>query len=158
MISVIIPTYKPKEYLFECLQSLSKQTLDKTQFEVLIVLNGCCEPYATEIKKYINNNLPNGHLFIESLGNVSNARNIGIDNSKGEYITFIDDDDYVSSQFLEKLLERANKKTVALSMSYSFNDGDRNYYENEISREYKRKCSNGIQPLISIRKYFQDLG
>lgn len=154
MISVIIPTYKPKDYLFDCLQSLSNQTLDKTQFEVLIVLNGCIEPYATKIKEYIDKNLPNGFLFVESLGSVSNARNVGIDNSRGEFITFIDDDDYVSPRFLEKLLQKADEKTVALSMSYSFNDGEQNYIENEFSKEYKKRSTNGIQPLIKVRKYF----
>lgn len=154
MISVIIPTYKPKDYLFKCLQSLEGQTLDREQFEIIIVLNGCGEPYASKIKEYIDQFLPNAYLFIESLGSVSNARNVGIDNSRGEYITFVDDDDYVSSQFLEKLLQKANEKTVSLSMSYSFNDGEQNYYENELSEEYKRRSPNGIQPLIKIRKYF----
>lgn len=154
MISVIIPTYKPKDYLFDCLQSLSKQTLDKTQFEVLVVLNGCLEPYAAKIKEYIDKNLPNGYLFVESLGSVSNARNVGIDNSRGEYITFVDDDDCVSSQFLEKLLLKANEKTVVLSMSYSFNDGEQNVFENELSKEYKKRSPYGIQPLLKVRKYF----
>ena len=154
MISVIIPTYKPKDYLYDCLQSLSKQTLDKTQFEVLIVLNGCLEPYASNIKGYIDNNMSNGHLIVEPMGNVSNARNVGIDNSRGEFITFIDDDDFVSPQFLEKILQKADNETVALSTSYSFYDGEQNYYENGVSKEYKKRSPNGIQSIIKIRKYF----
>lgn len=52
-ISVIIPSYKPKEYLWECLDSLCKQTMDKRQFEILLILNGCCEPFKSQIEKYI---------------------------------------------------------------------------------------------------------
>lgn len=49
-ISVIIPTYKPKAYLWECLDSLVAQTFAKKDFEVLLVLNGCLEPYRSEIE------------------------------------------------------------------------------------------------------------
>ena len=52
-ISVIIPTYKPKEYIWECLDSLKSQTFDKKEFEIILILNGCKEPYYSEIDKYI---------------------------------------------------------------------------------------------------------
>ena len=63
-ISVIIPTYKPKEYLWECLDSLYNQTLSKQDFEVLLVLNGCDEPYKSNIRKYINNHCDFNTLLI----------------------------------------------------------------------------------------------
>ena len=52
-ISVIVPTYKPQAYLWECLNSLCLQTLSKEDFEVILVLNGCCEPYKTQIQQYL---------------------------------------------------------------------------------------------------------
>ena len=52
-ISVIIPTYKPSEYLKECLHSLRRQTLSANCFEIIIILNGCNEPFFSEIKEYI---------------------------------------------------------------------------------------------------------
>lgn len=58
-ISVIVPTFKPKDYLWECLDSLVAQTLAKDDFGVLIVLNGCLEPYRSEIKAYIAKNKDN---------------------------------------------------------------------------------------------------
>ena len=54
-ISVIIPTYTPKEYLWECLDCLEQQTLNKDSYEVLIVLNGTKEPYFSLIKERIKN-------------------------------------------------------------------------------------------------------
>ena len=50
-ISVIIPTYAPKDYLWECLDSLENQTLSKDEFEVILVLNGEREPYESMIQK-----------------------------------------------------------------------------------------------------------
>lgn len=52
-ISVVVPTYKPKYYLWECLNSLKEQTFPVDDFEILLVLNGCCEPYKSEIEEYL---------------------------------------------------------------------------------------------------------
>lgn len=124
-ISVIIPTYKPGEYLWECLDSLKQQTLNSADFEVIIVLNGCCEPWKSQISDYIKaNNLTNFRLLQTNEGGVSNARNIGLDNAKGEYISFIDDDDYISPNYLKAMLDAAGDNSVILSDSYAFYDGE----------------------------------
>lgn len=52
-ISVIIPSYKPRDYLFECLDSLSCQTFPHDEFEVVLILNGCKEPYISTINSYL---------------------------------------------------------------------------------------------------------
>ena len=105
-ISVIIPSYKPGDYFRVCLASLKSQTLSKDKFEVIIILNGCSEPWLSEVKALIENYARDVAIRLIQTGTpgVSNARNIGIDNAKGEYITFIDDDDYVSPRYLENLL------------------------------------------------------
>ena len=101
------------------------------QFEVLLILNGEKEPYYSKIKKYFTENhdiTGNFHLLYSEFGNVSNARNIGIDNAKGEYITFIDDDDYVSESYLEELLTISTKTTIGFAHPCAFDDtGVREY-------------------------------
>ena len=94
-ISVIVPTYKPKEYLWECLDSLVAQTLPGREWELLLVLNGCCEPWRTQIEQYIGSKMQGMNVvFVQTdTPGVSNARNIALDRARGEYITFIDDDD-----------------------------------------------------------------
>ena len=59
-LSVIIPSYKPGDYLWESLDSLCNQSLNGKDFEVLIVLNGCNKPFAVQIEEYIRryNNAP----------------------------------------------------------------------------------------------------
>ena len=89
-ISVIVPTYKPKDYLWECLDSMYNQTLPYNDFEVVIVLNGCKEPYYTNIWKYINEHPKINWRYLHTdEGGVSNARNMALDAAKGDYITFL---------------------------------------------------------------------
>lgn len=121
-ISVIIPSFKPQSYLYECLKSLKGQTFDHKRFEIIIILNGCKEPFYSDIQEYIKHNLSDLNInFIQTdTPGVSNARNIGLDNAKGEYICFIDDDDAVSSDYLKGLLEKANENTIVTSNISSF--------------------------------------
>lgn len=137
MISVIIPTYKPGDYIWECLQSLENQTLKKEKFEVIIVLNGCKEPYYDQLTKYISlSNLNIKLLYVQNAG-VSNARNLALDYAKGDYISFIDDDDYVSNIYLEELLKIASPDTVAVSNIYAFNDGNDEEVKSSIADCFK---------------------
>lgn len=128
-ISVIIPSYKPKEYIWECLDSLARQTLSKDRYEVIIVLNGCDSPWSDRIKKYIaSNNLENNFIFIQTdRAGVSNARNLALDHACGEYITFVDDDDYLSANYLGSLLALASKDTISLSYTLAFHDGQKDF-------------------------------
>ena len=132
-ISVIVPTYKPKEYLWECLDSLVAQTLPGSEWELLLVLNGCREPWRTQIEQYISRKMQGINVvFVQTdTPGVSNARNIALDRACGEYITFIDDDDYVSPQYLEELLKAASPDTVSLCYPYAFDDG-----QPEVQRKY----------------------
>ena len=124
MISVIIPTYHPKAYIWECLQSLAEQTLAAEQFEVIVVLNGCSEPYYSQIQQFVVEHMPTlqVQLIQTDQGGVSNARNIGIDAARGNYIAFIDDDDYVSTTYLEEMLSLTTGDNIVICYPYAFND------------------------------------
>lgn len=157
-ISVIIPTYKPQSYLWECLQSIVNQTLDKALYEIIIVLNGCNDPYYSEIQSYIQNHMSSHHVqFIQTdMGGVSNARNIGLAHAHGTYVCFIDDDDYVSPSYLEELHQVADKDTIALCYPYAFNDGQaEKQLPYRITDAYEH-CSSGLCTTLSsqARKFF----
>ncbi len=83
-ISVIVPTYKPQAYLWECLDSIHNQTFPKTEFELVLVLNGCCDPYNEQIKDWIkaHSDLQIQYFQTDERG-VSNARNIGLNAARG---------------------------------------------------------------------------
>jgi len=122
-ISVIIPSYKPQEYLWQCLDSLCNQTIPKENFEIILVLNGCKEPYDEQIKAYIDKHtIINWNYIQTDIPGVSNARNVALDVAHGEYVTFIDDDDYVSESYLEKLLDAALPNQISVARPQAFYD------------------------------------
>ncbi len=128
-ITVIIPTYRPQSYLYECVNSILAQSLSHDEFEIIIVLNGDKAPYYHQIIDYIHTYGNNGiiRLYYTEKKGVSNARNVGIDASNGEYICFIDDDDIISESYLEELYKCASKEYVALSNIYSFHENISEY-------------------------------
>ncbi|TJZ59884.1 glycosyltransferase family 2 protein [Sphingobacterium olei] len=105
-ISIIIPVYNASSYLRRCLDSLLCQTIQ--QFEVWLINDGStdgsgdiCDEYA----KYY----PNFYVHHDKNNGVSYARNIGIENAIGKYITFVDADDYVENNFLQMMLPHNNE-------------------------------------------------
>ncbi len=122
-ISVIIPTYKPQDYLWECLDSVCGQTFPKKDYEVIVALNGCGEPYNTQIKSYMDTHSDVSWRYVRTdVPGVSNARNIGLDEAKGEYITFLDDDDCLSPSCLQALLSVSSRHCVGICHPQAFRE------------------------------------
>lgn len=130
-LSVVIPTYKPQNYIFECIDSLQKQTLTITLFEVIIVLNGVKDPYYTEIEDSIKE-YDNFKIIHIATAGVSKARNIGIEVAGGSHIVFIDDDDFIAETFLEEMYNHIVKKPLNLVVSNFL----RYYADNRIENDY----------------------
>lgn len=154
-ISVIIPTYKPKEYLWECLNSLKNQTLSYDKFEIIIILNGCKEPWKLQIQEYINDELKelNVHFFQTNNPGVSNARNIGLEKAKGEYIIFIDDDDYVSPDYLKVQLCEAVDDSILYNCMTSFKNGSNQFIGSQIKSYYEKLYKKRAFSLLKGRKF-----
>ena len=137
-ISVIIPTYKPGNYIYDCLNSLDSQTLNKSDYEIIIILNGCNEPWNSNIKCWISNHPKlNVTLIHSDYPGVSMARNIGLDNAKGQYIAFIDDDDFISNNYLEALLSNSDEKSICVSNVLTYNPADNELGDDYITRAFK---------------------
>lgn len=140
-ISVIVPTYKPQAYLWECLDSIYNQTFPKSDYELVLVLNGCCEPYNSQIKDWLSKHADlQVQYFQTEEGGVSNARNIALDNVNGEYVTFIDDDDYISSTFLKELLDNSSESCVTISNTVAFDDLTKKEQKGYIVAKDFEKC------------------
>ncbi len=104
LISVIVPIYKVEPYLRQCLDSIVNQTY--TNLEIILVddgsPDGCpaiCDEYAAKDNRIVVIHKENGGL--------SDARNAGLDICKGEYISFVDSDDWIADCFIETLQESA---------------------------------------------------
>ena len=119
-ISIIIPTFRPGKYLIECVDSIEKQTLSKFIFEVIIVLNGDKDPFQKLIKNIIENSKISIKLIYTQIKGVSNARNVALDYINSEYVVFIDDDDLISKNYLEALLNKATEDNIVVSNVKTF--------------------------------------
>lgn len=158
-ISIIIPTYKPKEYLWECLNSIYNQSLNKSEYEIILILNGCSYPWDSNILNWIKNHSTINITFTQTdVPGVSNARNIGIKQAQGEFITFIDDDDYVSPNYLEGLINSSinNERATVIANSMSFEEEPLCYNENYILRKLYYRLKKSVVPitLYHARSYF----
>lgn len=153
-ITIIIPTYRPQAYLWQCLDSFAAQTLDKRLWEVIVVLNGEAGEWLQQLYDYqkAHSGMNLQVLYTETAG-VSNARNIGIDAAKGEYIGFVDDDDYVSPSYLEELATLSTPQTVAAAYTVAFDDTHAHipYY---IENAYHQYAPKEMMPFYTARTYF----
>lgn len=102
VISIIVPVYKVELYLHKCIDSILEQSF--TDFELLLIDDGSpdkcgkiCDEYAVKDKRI--------KVYHKKNGGPSSARNYGLDNAKGEWIVFIDSDDYVGKDYLRCLYE-----------------------------------------------------
>jgi glycosyltransferase involved in cell wall biosynthesis len=156
IVSVIIPTYKPDNYLFDCLLSLKNQTLQHDLFEIIIVLNGCKDPYQNQIETFINKNILNdikSTLIQNDIANVSIARNIGINASEGEFIAFIDDDDIVSNDYLELLLAVSNNNSIGVADVKVFTKNLLNLTEDYISKCFHKNINLSPTSVFKLRSF-----
>ena len=152
-ISVIIPSYKPAEYLNKCLLSLENQTLSKKQYKVYISLNGPKDDYEKYILRLLSEmNFEYKYIYIKEAG-VSNARNRLLDISTEEYIVFMDDDDLVSKNYLENLLSVSSMKYMGISNIYNFEKDICEKKENYIGKTFI-SLKDKEKSMYKIRKYF----
>lgn len=100
LISVIIPVFNTQDYLDKCLMSIINQTYKN--IEIIVIDDGSTDDSSKVIKKYMGIDDRISYYYQKNNG-VGQARNKGIELSKGNYIAFIDSDDYIDEKFIEKL-------------------------------------------------------
>lgn len=127
LISIIVPIYNVYPYLQLCLESIETQTYP--HFEVLLINDGSRDDSKDICQEFINKDKRFRYFEQENLG-ISAARNTGIVHSNGEFITFIDGDDFVDPNYLEELYHAAlkNDSEIVVASYKEFNEEDNNYY------------------------------
>lgn len=155
-ISIIIPTYKPREYLWECLDSIGNQIPGNYTYEILLVLNGPMEPYNSAIRNYMASHVDlHVRLLYSDVAGVSAARNLALEHvGHDDYVTFIDDDDYVSSSYLKGLADFAAPDRIVMARPVAFNDADGSIMPYRITDEYDMACVKGEMPAHSVRSIY----
>lgn len=121
-ISVIVPVYKVEPYITRCLDSITNQTY--RNLEIILVDDGSpdrcgeiCDEYASQDSRI--------RVIHKSNGGLSDARNYGIDVATGDYLAFVDSDDYIATDMYEKMLGRLQQddSDMVICNYYRFNEG-----------------------------------
>lgn len=119
-ISIIIPFYNSEAYLKRCLMSIFTQDVAKFKFEV-ICIDDCSTDMSSQIVKDFRTIHKNTHLYTHRKNKKQGAaRNLGLRKSKGEYVWFIDSDDFIEDNVLNKLLSKLNEHTPDILQFNSF--------------------------------------
>lgn len=117
-ISIIVPVYNGEKYLKKCIESIENQTF--SDYEAVFVNDGSTDN-SQQILDEIQEKDERFHCHIVPNGGVSKARNFGLDMANGEWITFIDCDDWVEDDYLESLYSHANDDVDIVMANFFFN-------------------------------------
>ena len=138
LISIIVPVYKVEKYLEKCVKSILKQTY--TNLEIILVDDGSpdkCGQLCDELAKTDDRII----VFHKENGGLSDARNFGVERANGEYIGFVDSDDYIHESMYEELYKAIKKSGTSIA-------------ECGVTRVYK----NTLRPHYEGEDYFLVLG
>lgn len=105
--SIIIPVYNVEDYLRKCLDSVVSQTYQN--YETIIVCDKCSDNSEKFVDEYVKRNKKFTKIYAEKTG-LSKARNLGVEASSGEYILFLDGDDFFEETLLETLTTKLKDK------------------------------------------------
>ncbi len=113
-LSIIVPVYNSEKFLDKCIKSLLNQTM--SDFELVLINDGSTDNSLEICNKYklLDTRIK---VFNQVNSGQSTARNVGIDNSTGEFIAFVDSDDWVDVNYFEKLIDACERNDADISCS-----------------------------------------
>ncbi len=152
VISVIVPVYNAEKYLHRCIDSILAQTF--TDYELLLINDGSKDGSGVICDEYAQKD-PRVRVFHKANGGVSSARNLGLDNAQGGWVTFCDSDDYVDCYWLETYNNMLRTEADLFSQGYEFSTPDnRNHFQHIGVNNYgtTKECLLKMceQPLIGF--------
>lgn len=144
LISVIIPVYNTEKYITQCLESVLNQSYQN--LEILIIDDGSTDSSGEICDRFGREDSRVKVIHNHNCG-VSASRNLGIDESQGKYISFIDSDDYINENFYETLIKNIKKYDAQCSVI-----AHRRYYEKSnrfenATKDFGIKILNGFEAL-----------
>ena len=137
LISLIVPIYNVANYLGLCLDSITKQTY--SNIEILLINYGSSDGSKEICQEFVNRDR-RFHYFERENGDLSDARNVGIIHSQGEFISFIDSDDWIDPTYVEDLYKAAllNDSEVVVSNYKEFHNEQNVYLIHFFDDYYER--------------------
>jgi glycosyltransferase involved in cell wall biosynthesis len=150
-LSVIIPMYNVEPYVERCLRSLEIQDIPQADYEIICINDGSPDD-SRGIVIRMQKEFDNIILIDQENQGVSRARNNGIDKAVGQYLLFIDPDDYVDTDSFARILENATRQRAQVSfLGFTFLYEDGRIRKAVINDEYKNKVYPGIEAYYLAR-------
>ena len=133
------------------------QDFPTADYEVVIVLNGCLEPYKTKVEAVVAaqravQEIPVVRILHTEQAGVSYARNVGIAAAQGENLVFIDDDDYVSTDYLSALYALVTPETIVVTNAKNSIEGTEKLQDNFITRAFDDVFRKQLTTLFECRR------
>lgn len=155
-VSIIIPVYNtPKKYLEGCIKSVTRQTYK--EIEIVIIDDGSKDEVANLLDKYAKEyqNIKVIHKVNEG---VSTARNIGIKNSTGNWVVFVDSDDYVENNAIEKMINNSENADIVISRTQMTTQDKASGYDEKIriNKSNKIELIKGLLSTKDSKFFFVD--
>ena len=119
MISVIVPIYNVEKYIEKCLFSIMQQTYKN--IEVLLIDDGSTDQSGKIAKKFSEQDTRYIYIHKEN-GGLSSARNEGLNRAKGDFVYFLDSDDWIAEKYLEQLVDAFDELTDVIIGKYKLDD------------------------------------
>lgn len=141
-LSIIIPVYNVEPYLERCIRSIVSQSLDKSEYEILLIDDGSKDASGAIADK-LAAEYPHIKVFHQPNQGQSVARNLGLDNATGDYIWFIDSDDYIINDYISEALSIAESKGLDML----------NFWMDIVDRDENPMGNGAVQPLMLNRIY-----
>ena len=154
-VSIIVPIYKVEPYIARCLDSIKAQSF--TDYEVIMIDDGTPDRSADIAEKYTND--PRFKLYSQANAGVGSVRNRGLSLAKGEYIAFVDSDDMIKADHLEKLYKAAKENDADIvCCSYCCCDEKGEHLRSSKIKKRRgvysaEKLTGNILRDISVRRY-----
>lgn len=136
-LSIIIPAYNVEEYLSKCLDSILGQ--DYSDYEVICVNDGSMDGTRAILEHYYGSH-DNLIVINQENAGMSASRNRGIEHAKGDYIMFVDSDDWLEPSSLRSLMESANGEDVIEFQCRKYYEESGNYSETPVAGSTKTVC------------------
>ena len=149
-ISIIIPVYNVEKYVGKCLSSLVDQTF--TDFEIIAVNDGSRDD-SLDILRRFEERYDFVKVIDQKNGGIANARNNGLAAARGEYVCFVDSDDYVGPTYLEELYNACVDTGSDISCCYYYF----HFVENNFLFEYPFRCRGIFKPEEAMKKLLRDV-
>lgn len=125
-LSIIIPVYNVEKYVEKCISSCIKQDLPKEEYEIIVVNDGSPDN-SLAIVESIASNQPNINVISQANQGLSGARNTGLKAAKGDFVWFVDSDDWIEENCLGKIAKALRDCDVlALDFIWSYDDATKN--------------------------------